>query len=89
MMSLMTIWLARSVNNQSVLQKKKKKKKNLLQKLTAAHFENSIGVDYKTKLMTVHGKKVQLSIWDTAGQEKFVTKRKKKKKKKRKAPKFF
>lgn len=31
----------------------------------------SSGVDYKTKVVSVAGKRVQLSIWDTAGQEKF------------------
>eukprot|EP01119_Soliformovum_irregulare_P013081 TRINITY_DN3455_c0_g1_i1.p2 TRINITY_DN3455_c0_g1~~TRINITY_DN3455_c0_g1_i1.p2 ORF type:complete len:203 (-),score=31.29 TRINITY_DN3455_c0_g1_i1:55-663(-) len=31
----------------------------------------TIGVDFKTKLMVLDGKKINLTIWDTAGQEKF------------------
>jgi small GTP-binding protein len=34
-------------------------------------FMATIGVDFKTKLITVHGTRVKLQIWDTAGQEKF------------------
>ncbi|KAL3536221.1 hypothetical protein ACH5RR_004682 [Cinchona calisaya] len=33
----------------------------------------TIGVDFKIKLLTVDGKKLKLTIWDTAGQEKFRT----------------
>ncbi|KAK3043032.1 hypothetical protein RJ639_002600 [Escallonia herrerae] len=32
-----------------------------------------IGVDFKIKLFTVGGKRLKLTIWDTAGQEKFRT----------------
>eukprot|EP01091_Cochliopodium_minus_P011560 TRINITY_DN3310_c0_g2_i2.p1 TRINITY_DN3310_c0_g2~~TRINITY_DN3310_c0_g2_i2.p1 ORF type:complete len:208 (+),score=55.62 TRINITY_DN3310_c0_g2_i2:159-782(+) len=31
----------------------------------------TIGVDFKTKLIDFHNKKINLTIWDTAGQEKF------------------
>jgi len=34
---------------------------------------STIGVDFKTKMMNVRGKRIKLSIWDTAGQEKFRT----------------
>ncbi|XAR69157.1 Small monomeric GTPase [Bertholletia excelsa] len=33
----------------------------------------TVGVDFKIKLLTVGGKKLKLTIWDTAGQEKFRT----------------
>lgn len=33
----------------------------------------TIGVDYKTKLVTVDGKRFKLCIWDTAGQERYRT----------------
>lgn len=33
----------------------------------------TIGVDFKSKVVTVDGKKVKLTIWDTAGQERFRT----------------
>ncbi|KAE9465479.1 hypothetical protein C3L33_02607, partial [Rhododendron williamsianum] len=33
----------------------------------------TIGVDFKIKLLTVGGKRLKLTIWDTAGQEKFRT----------------
>lgn len=33
----------------------------------------TIGVDFKSKLMTVNGNTVKLTIWDTAGQERFRT----------------
>ncbi|XP_074276463.1 ras-related protein RABC2a-like [Silene latifolia] len=33
----------------------------------------TIGVDFKIKMLTVSGKKLKLTIWDTAGQEKFRT----------------
>ncbi|KAK9723963.1 hypothetical protein RND81_05G037400 [Saponaria officinalis] len=33
----------------------------------------TIGVDFKIKMLTVGGKKLKLTIWDTAGQEKFRT----------------
>jgi len=31
----------------------------------------TIGVDFKTKVLDLDGKKINLTIWDTAGQEKF------------------
>lgn len=34
---------------------------------------STIGVDFKTKYMTVGGAKLKLAIWDTAGQERFRT----------------
>lgn len=33
----------------------------------------TIGVQYRPKIIEINGKKVKLSIWDTAGQEKFRT----------------
>ncbi|XP_062517719.1 ras-related protein Rab-18-like [Corticium candelabrum] len=33
----------------------------------------TIGVDFKTKHLTVHGNKAKLALWDTAGQERFRT----------------
>nr|CAH7754523.1 unnamed protein product [Callosobruchus chinensis] len=33
----------------------------------------TIGVDFKTKKMTIDGNTVKLAIWDTAGQERFRT----------------
>eukprot|EP00039_Didymoeca_costata_P027563 m.18653 g.18653 ORF g.18653 m.18653 type:complete len:214 (+) comp6375_c0_seq1:181-822(+) len=33
----------------------------------------TIGVDFKSKVVDVHGNKVKLTIWDTAGQERFRT----------------
>ena len=32
-----------------------------------------LGVDFKSKVMTIDGNKVKLTIWDTAGQERFKT----------------
>ncbi|KAM7531702.1 hypothetical protein LguiB_035112 [Lonicera macranthoides] len=37
------------------------------------HPSPTIGVDFKIKLFTVGGKRLKLTIWDTAGQEKFRT----------------
>jgi small GTP-binding protein len=33
----------------------------------------TIGVDFKTKVINVEGKKIKLQLWDTAGQERFRT----------------
>lgn len=51
-------------------------KSSLLVRFTSGEFENqvpTIGVDFKSKLVTLNGKTVKLSIWDTAGQERFRT----------------
>eukprot|EP00640_Fibrocapsa_japonica_P005153 CAMPEP_0113936284 /NCGR_PEP_ID=MMETSP1339-20121228/3227_1 /TAXON_ID=94617 /ORGANISM="Fibrocapsa japonica" /LENGTH=204 /DNA_ID=CAMNT_0000938699 /DNA_START=177 /DNA_END=791 /DNA_ORIENTATION=- /assembly_acc=CAM_ASM_000762 len=37
------------------------------------HLQNTIGVDFKVKILDVEGKRVKLTIWDTAGQERFRT----------------
>lgn len=34
---------------------------------------STIGVDFRVKSLTLRGKRIRLSIWDTAGQEKFRT----------------
>ena len=34
---------------------------------------STIGVDFRTKVVTLRDKRIKLSIWDTAGQEKFRT----------------
>ena len=34
-------------------------------------FTPTIGIDFKVKTICVHGQKVKLQLWDTAGQEKF------------------
>jgi len=45
--------------------------------VSAAHMDDdiapTIGVDFKIKFLTVGGKKLKLTIWDTAGQESFRT----------------
>jgi len=50
-------------------------KSSILLRFTDDEFDEdiscTIGVDFKNKLIKAEGKKVQLSIWDTAGQEKF------------------
>lgn len=33
----------------------------------------TIGVDFKTKIITINGVRIQLQIWDTSGQERFRT----------------
>lgn len=33
----------------------------------------TIGVDFKSKIVEIHGKPIKVHIWDTAGQEKFRT----------------
>ena len=34
-------------------------------------FISTVGIDFRIKTITVHGKRVKLQIWDTAGQEQF------------------
>ncbi|KAK8546295.1 hypothetical protein V6N13_067520 [Hibiscus sabdariffa] len=51
-------------------------KSSLLVSFISASAEDlapTIGVDFKIKLLTVGGKRLKLTIWDTAGQEKFRT----------------
>jgi len=36
-----------------------------------AYEEATIGVDLKAKVMTIRGQRIKLTIWDTAGQDKF------------------
>jgi Ras-related protein Rab-1A len=35
------------------------------------NYLNTIGVDFKTKILLINDKKIKINIWDTAGQEKF------------------
>ncbi|XP_076626029.1 ras-related protein Rab-18-B [Colletes latitarsis] len=37
------------------------------------YMQSTIGMDYKTKQITIDGNTVKLAIWDTAGQERFRT----------------
>ncbi|KAL7065664.1 putative Ras family protein SEC4 [Cryptosporidium serpentis] len=52
-------------------------KSSLLLRFCENKFENSfvltIGVDFKSKIIELNGKKLKLQIWDTAGQERFRT----------------
>mmetsp|Transcript_30358 Transcript_30358/g.40069 ORF Transcript_30358/g.40069 Transcript_30358/m.40069 type:complete len:214 (-) Transcript_30358:214-855(-) len=52
-------------------------KSSILKRLADDSFEEhlgtTIGVDFKVKWMDVDSKKIKLTIWDTAGQEKFRT----------------
>lgn len=52
-------------------------KSSLLLRFTENNFDPeqtlTIGVDFKTKKLTVDGNTVKLAIWDTAGQERFRT----------------
>ncbi|XP_030746437.1 ras-related protein Rab-18-B [Sitophilus oryzae] len=52
-------------------------KSSLLLRFTEDNFDPeqtlTIGVDFKTKKLTVDGNAVKLAIWDTAGQERFRT----------------
>ncbi|PRP79229.1 RAB18, member RAS oncogene family isoform 2 [Planoprotostelium fungivorum] len=50
-------------------------KSSILLRFTDDDFEEdqpcTIGVDFKTKMVNLEGKRIALTIWDTAGQEKF------------------
>lgn len=52
-------------------------KTSLLQRYTVDAFSGSfistIGIDFKTKMLTIDGMRVRCQIWDTAGQERFRT----------------
>ena len=52
-------------------------KTSLLQRYTVDAFSGSfistIGIDFKTKMLTIDGTRVRCQIWDTAGQERFRT----------------
>lgn len=52
-------------------------KSSLLLRFTEDNFDPeqtlTIGVDFKTKRLTIDGNTVKLAIWDTAGQERFRT----------------
>jgi len=52
-------------------------KSSLLLRFATGEFEDdlqaTIGVDFKSKIVTVGTEKVKLTIWDTAGQERFRT----------------
>ena len=37
------------------------------------NYMSTIGVEYKIKSLTINGKKVMLRIWDTSGQERFLS----------------
>jgi Ras-related protein Rab-1A len=46
-------------------------KKRYVDSVYNCEYSNTIGVDYKTKLLNVENKLIKLSLWDTAGQEKY------------------
>jgi len=52
-------------------------KSALLLRFTDGVFEDNfiatIGIDFKTKIIIIDGKKIKIQIWDTAGQERFRT----------------
>nr|XP_033327442.1 ras-related protein Rab-18-B-like [Megalopta genalis]XP_033327443.1 ras-related protein Rab-18-B-like [Megalopta genalis]XP_033327444.1 ras-related protein Rab-18-B-like [Megalopta genalis]XP_033327445.1 ras-related protein Rab-18-B-like [Megalopta genalis] len=52
-------------------------KSSIILRFTEGEFhenmQSTVGMDYKTKQMTVDGNTVKLAIWDTAGQERFRT----------------
>ncbi|XP_008557057.1 ras-related protein Rab-18-B [Microplitis demolitor] len=52
-------------------------KSSILLRFTEDEFnenmQNTVGMDYKTKQMSIDGNVVKLAIWDTAGQERFRT----------------
>lgn len=35
------------------------------------HYESTIGIDFKIKILNINNKKIKLQLWDTAGQERF------------------
>ncbi|EGD76056.1 GTP-binding protein yptV3 [Salpingoeca rosetta] len=37
------------------------------------HMGPTIGVDFKNKMLTLNGQQVKLTVWDTAGQDRFKT----------------
>merc|ERR1719450_2104049 len=39
----------------------------------SSHIGQTIGMDFKVKMLDLGGKRVKLQIWDTAGQERFHT----------------
>ncbi|XP_043282891.1 ras-related protein Rab-18-like [Venturia canescens] len=52
-------------------------KSSILLRFTEDEFydnmQSTVGMDYKTKQITIDGNSVKLAIWDTAGQERFRT----------------
>ncbi|XP_076300316.1 ras-related protein Rab-18-B [Lasioglossum baleicum] len=52
-------------------------KSSIILRFTEGEFyenmQSTVGMDYKTKQITVDGNTVKLAIWDTAGQERFRT----------------
>mmetsp|Transcript_19708 Transcript_19708/g.62484 ORF Transcript_19708/g.62484 Transcript_19708/m.62484 type:complete len:220 (-) Transcript_19708:76-735(-) len=52
-------------------------KSNLLSKFTddkfLPHMAQTIGMDFKVKMLELGGRRMKLQIWDTAGQERFQT----------------
>ncbi|XP_012258098.1 ras-related protein Rab-18-B [Athalia rosae] len=52
-------------------------KSSILLRFTEDEFnenmQSTVGMDYKTKQLTIDGNTVKLAIWDTAGQERFRT----------------
>ncbi|OXU20355.1 ras-related protein Rab-18-B [Nasonia vitripennis] len=52
-------------------------KSSILLRFTEDEFhdniQNTVGMDYKSKKVTIDGNTVKLAIWDTAGQERFRT----------------
>lgn len=52
-------------------------KSSMILRFTEGEFhenmQSTVGMDYKTKQITVDGNTVKLAIWDTAGQERFRT----------------
>ena len=50
-------------------------KSNILSRFTRNHFsldsKSTIGVEFQTRTLTLHRKRVKAQIWDTAGQERY------------------